>query len=678
MSEKRKRSLEGTTYRYAVTGTEAGAVRTLVAAGRDAVAPQAAGEGPGAGMKTSVAAAAEDALAALRRFASEEVRVEDPAAALARGEIHFYLEGLSGAEADALPPEPDPRKEKEKEAAPDDEPKKPTVLEDPVRLPGVPLVRIVYQGDRDASAAGRARMRDLLVEARLAGRDRLLRERGLGGDPAAVFAVDETSLATPAEVTGSWVGRYLTVFLLMFMLTGGSVVASDIVAGEKERGSLETLLTTAAGRSEIVAAKQLAILTVGAAITVIQAVNILAYMTFQLIPMPEDFVLRTPPLTVVTMLLLFLPVAALVACVLLMISAYAKSYKEAQLYFFPVFLLSLLPPMVAVLPGVSLRSIIALVPVANVSVAVREIMVGRFDWPMLGVVFVATLATSAWAVRHSARLLSNERLITASDTDAADLAGGPALFPRHVLRWYGIMAVVLFAVALNVPQLSSLRRQLAFNQLVIFTLFPLLMIARYRLDPREALALRRPHPLAWLAVLLIIPSGLITGTGVFLLANYVVPVPREVIEQFTRALVPADLPFWQVILLLSVTPGICEEIAFRGTLLHGLRRRFRPLALALVVGLIFGLFHVSLFRIVPTAFLGVVMTGMALLTGSILPGMVAHAGNNALAISLGSSGRNIGEFDWWVYVAAALVLAAAFRILYMVRTPYPGLRTDPR
>jgi len=665
MNERRRRGLEDTLYRYAVTGTEAEGVRALVAGGLDAVA----------------AADPDDpAITTLRKFRCEEVRVDDPAAALAAKDLHFYLEGLSGTEADALPPDEEAAKaedgeeegEGEKEKEP--EPERESILADPVRLPGVPIIRIVYQGDRDSSAAGQRSMRGLLAAARRAGRDAMLRESGLDADPAGVFKVEETSLASAAQVTGSNIGRFLTLFLMMFMLTGGSVVAMDIIAGEKERGSLETLLTTAAGRGEIVTAKQLAILTVGAFITVIQVANMLVYVTFKVIPLPENFVLDVPPKTIATLLLLFLPVAAFVACVLLMISAYAKTYKEAQLYFFPVYMVSLVPPLVAFLPGVSLRSIIALVPLANVSVAVREVMVGRFDWPMIAVVFVAMTAASAWAIRQSARMLSNERLISAGESGAADLAGGPALFPRQVLIWYGIMAAVLFGVALNVPQLATFRRQLLFNEIVIFTVFPLLMIKRYRLNIREALALRPVHPLVWLAVLLIVPSASLVGLGVFRLANLVIPVPKEMMQQFSREIFPKGMPIWELGLFLSVLPAVCEEIAFRGTLLHGLRARFRPAVLALVVGLIFGLFHVSLFRIVPTAFLGIVLTAIALLTGSIFPCMLAHAGNNAFAVWLGKTGHSELSLIWWVEAIAALVMAGGFYLLYRVRTPYPGLR----
>ena len=92
------------------------------------------------------------------------------------------------------------------------------------------------------------------------------------------------------------------------------------------------------------------------------------------------------------------------------------------------------------------------------------------------------------------------------------------------------------------------------------------------------------------------------------------------LEQFGRELMPESIPLWQLILFVAILPGICEEIAFRGTLLYGLRRKLRPLPLAVSVGLIFGFFHVALFRIIPTAFMGVMLTAMALLTGSIFPG----------------------------------------------------------
>lgn len=659
INERREKTLEQTVYKYAITGSQAAKVRQLIQDARASRAAQPSKQGR------------DDSL---ENFKFEEIQLKDPAAGLKAKDIHFYLEALSGEEADALPKKPEAKKD------PDD-PETPSGLIDknnlpPTRLKGVPLVKIYFQADRDVSQAGQRKVRDLLTRARRQERDRLLQKKGFPIDPVKVLATNDTSVASAGQVTGSYLGRFLTVFLLMFMLSGGAVAAMDIVAGEKERGSLETLLTTAARRSEIVAAKQLAIVAVALVITFIQVANILVYLTFKVIKLPKNFVIEAPPATILTLLLLFIPVAAVVAAALLMISAYAKSYKEAQLYFFPVYLISLIPGMAAVLPGISLRSAIVAVPVANVSVAVREVMVGKFDWPMIFVTFGVMALTAMVMLRASEKMLSRERLITASDSDAADLAGGAALFPKHVLRWYAVIGAILFAAAANVPQLATFRRQIVFNLLFLFLGGSLLMIRKYRLNIREALALRPVKPVVWLAVLLAIPSGHVVSIGVFRLANLVVPVPEQVLEQFSRDILPKNIPFWQLVFLITVMPGICEEISFRGTLLYGLRRRFHPAVLALVVGVIFGFFHVSLFRILPTAFMGVILTVITLLTGSIFPSMLAHAGNNGFALWAGLKGFPLGDLSWWLYLAAAAIFALSMYIIYRVRTPYPGLRTS--
>jgi hypothetical protein len=176
--------------------------------------------------------------------------------------------------------------------------------------------------------------RSLLERERSKGRDALLQKHGFAADPGKIISVEDQSLATESQVAGSFIGRFLTLFLVMLMLTGGSVASMDIIAGEKERGSLETILTTAVKRTEVVAAKQLTILTVALTITMIQTMA-------------------------VTVLILFIPVAAFISAVLLMLSTYAKSYKVAQLYFFPVYLVSWVPSLAAVLPGISLCSAIA-------------------------------------------------------------------------------------------------------------------------------------------------------------------------------------------------------------------------------------------------------------------------------------------------------------------------------
>src|SRR5690606_20614637 len=129
---------------------------------------------------------------------------------------------------------------------------------------------------------------------------------------AEVLPVAEINLASAAETSGLQVGRFLTVFLFLMALGDGAAAAIDIVAGEKERGTLETLLATPAGRREIVAARQLTVLAAALAITRVQVANLLLCAGLDLIPLPGNLVLDLAPAVVAALLVLYLPLAALV------------------------------------------------------------------------------------------------------------------------------------------------------------------------------------------------------------------------------------------------------------------------------------------------------------------------------------------------------------------------------
>jgi membrane protease YdiL (CAAX protease family) len=142
------------------------------------------------------------------------------------------------------------------------------------------------------------------------------------------------------------------------------------------------------------------------------------------------------------------------------------------------------------------------------------------------------------------------------------------------------------------------------------------------------------------------------------------------LEQLDQLFSP-NIPTWQLYLFVAVIPAIAEEITFRGILLNGLRRKVRPLLLPFAVGIIFGLFHFALFRIGPTAFLGVLLTIIALLTGSIFPGMLLHGLNNAFGVWASEHMLPLASLEWWHYCAATAIFGLAMWIVYRNRTPYP-------
>lgn len=663
MNRAREKKLQETVYRYAITGTAADEVRSFVAAARAHHAEKSPG---------SAAA-----------FKFEEVSPPDPITALAQGTIHFYLEGLTpdAMRTERAAPSVLPPSGGEEEAnnggdpvsaappAPETEPEN---WREPL-VDGAPVVRLVFRGDRDDSGAGMHRMRTTLQEARHLQRATTLQARGFPVAPHDVAAIKATNLASAGHVAGLALGRGITLFVLLFLMSGCAVVATDSLAGEKERGTLETLLTTAATRLEIIIAKHLAVFAVAITIALIQAGNLLAYVGLELIPISANLVAAVPPPIVLLLLVLFLPLAALAASVLLLTSGYAKSYKEAQLYFTPVFFIGVVLAFASFLPDLPLRSAIVMLPVANIAVAAREILVGSFDWTMIAIAWLVTAGAAAGATHLSVRFLAAEKLITATESDAIDFAGGPALFGRHVGRWFAVMWALLLIIS-NYTAPFDPRLQITINLVGLFLGAALLMLRWYRLPVREALALRSPRPVVWLAVIVAVPSAILSGLFVLYLANLLFPMPADMIEEMTKAFRFEDLPAWQLILFVGVLPGLCEEITFRGLLLHGLHRRLHPALLIVVVGLVFGLFHVTLPRILPTAYIGLLLTAVVLLTGSIYPAMLWHAASNSLMLLYGErllgATPTIGLYS----SLGAVALAACFWIIWRHRTPYPGLR----
>jgi len=607
--------LASAVHAYAVTGPEAALANALI------------GEASASGTREA-------------RF--KEVSSEDPGPELDEGAIQVWIEALAAGDAEKPP---------------------------------LPRLLLHHRGDREESLTALRQLERALRQAVEGRQGRVLAEHGVTVARAEVLPAEAVDLAPEAGSAGSRFGRTLTLMLVFLILGGGSVVAVDTLAGEKERGTLETLLTSAAGRRDIVAAKLLLILCVALAITLIQVLNLAFWGGLKLFELPNDLLAALTPGRLAVLFVLFLPVAALLSALLLYISGRSSTYREAQTWFLPLFLGALVPPAAAFLPGIELRSAIVLVPVANLSVGVTELLAGRADGPMLVLAWLVTAAAAVWVTGLAARTLTGERLLAAGQRDAAEALGGPALFPRRVLLWFALFWVIQFAVALNVEWMQPIERQVLFNVVLVFGGGALLLIRHFRLDPKEALALRAPHPAAWLAVLIGVPAGLLTGLGVFRLASLLFPVPEALLQAFSETLAPKDLPDWQMLLFLAVLPGIFEEIAFRGVLTYGLSRRLRPVALVLSVGIIFGLFHSALFRIAPTAFLGVLLTSVVLLTASIFPAMLWHGLNNAFALLAGRAGADLADLPPVYYAVAAVVLALAFWILWRTRRPYPGLRT---
>lgn len=581
------------------------------------------------------------------------VSVQDPVQALTADELDLHLETFHASEWE--------------EAVARDT----TDLETPEGYEGVRVFRVHYHAAHTASREGESLLREALEAQRETRRDSMALAAGFPVDPGEVARLEARNVAPEEVVQGARMGRFFTLILIGLVLLGGSALATDTLAGEKERGTLNTLLTSAASRTEIITGKLLAVMLVGFAIALIQVVNLWFFLGLGIVEAGAGFAVNVSLPMALGLLVLFLPVVALTSGVLLLTSAYARSYKEAQLYMTPVLLGMALPALAPLLPDISLQSAIVAVPLANLSVAVRDLLVGQLSLPWAVGAWGVTAGAAAWVTHRSVRALHDEGLIT-GDTSKAEFFGGDALFRKRILIWILALWAGKILLDVNMP-FEDLRLVSLVSVGLVFGLFPFVVIRYFNLDPTEVLALRRPRPGVWLGVLIGVPAGLLLAGTLFQLMQFVIPVPQETLESFGQGLMPDHIPFWQLFIFLALVPGITEELTFRGVLLHGLRRRFGPVGLALAVGLIFGVFHFALFRIPTTAMLGVILTFVTLMTGSIFPAVVWHILNNGLAFYLGRSEIEFGgEGLGWALLGVG-AMGLAFWIIWQNRTPYPDV-----
>jgi sodium transport system permease protein len=217
------------------------------------------------------------------------------------------------------------------------------------------------------------------------------------------LVIVERGTATARERLGEAFGGILPYMLIPFCFLGALYPAIDLGAGEKERGTLETLLLAPVPRSRIVLGKFLVVFTTGVVAALLTVVGLGAWLAIEGPALGGDMgeVLRTiGALDLGLVAVMLLPTTAMFAALLLCISIYAKSFKEAQSYAAPLNLLVILPAVFAMLPGVELDWTWAMVPVTNVALAIKELVKGTIDYTMLVAILGSSTAVAAallWA-----------------------------------------------------------------------------------------------------------------------------------------------------------------------------------------------------------------------------------------------------------------------------------------
>lgn len=254
-------------------------------------------------------------------------------------------------------------------------------------------------------------------------RDRTIREhldaRQLPDSLVHPFNIQQKNVAPPEKVGGAILGGLVPYFVILLCLTGAMYPAMDLTAGEKERGTIETILCSPVSRTHLVLGKFLMVLTASlatAALSIASMAGSFGAGKKLLLGLTGGAVDAALQITitgkaVVSIFFVVLPLAVFFSAALLALSIFAKSFKEAQSYISPLMIVLVLPAVAALLPGVELTPTLALVPVLNTSLVSKEIITGTYRWDLIALIFLSSSVYAGVAIAIAVKLFQREDVL---------------------------------------------------------------------------------------------------------------------------------------------------------------------------------------------------------------------------------------------------------------------------
>jgi len=455
------------------------------------------------------------------------------------------------------------------------------------------------------------------------------------------ISVTAESISTSEQNAGSIMGIVLPFILILAILTGAIYPAIDATAGERERGTLETIMTLPVRKSEIMVSKFLSVSTIAIFTALLNILSMSAmtfylYKTMGLSGVSSGSFEFSQFIPAIVSLLICLPIFAMFTSALcLCVCIFAKSFKEANNITSPIMIVFMFAAMVSILPNVELSEKTALIPVSNVSLLVKSVFSLDFDVRLVAIVLFSNLFYCLLMIFFMSTLFSSEDVLFGESTSGIHLFERRANLKKGTMPGYADLLLVLSAVMLLVVYLGSIVTLKAgfystlFVQVLIFAI-PLLYAIYIRCDLKKLYFIKAPRIRQLLATVLIwIGAFSVNQTLVFLLSK-IIPSMEENSDLLTESILNGG--FIPAMIIVGITPAICEEATFRGFLFGSLKHRTRVWIAILVSAAVFGLYHMNFLQFFTGLFMGSVMAFMIEKSDSIFNTVLFHMLNNSISV----------------------------------------------
>ncbi len=469
----------------------------------------------------------------------------------------------------------------------------------------------------------------------------MIAEEGL--DVQAVFepiVYARQDIASSEQSIGSIMGSILPFMLVISLLMGTMYPAIDTTAGERERGTLETILTLPVTNRQLIVSKFITVAVIGIASALLNILSMgaITFYMYKMMDMQTDMgsfdLAKFIPAILVCILAVF-AFSLFISAVAMCVTSFAKSYKEANNYITPLMLVVMFVGYVGFIPNIELTQTMAMVPVANICLLVKNMLLFKVDYAAIAMVLLSNVAYAVIAILFLSKIYDSEAILF------SDGKAGLQLFEkRSNLKKGGVPTVsdVWFVVAVTMLLVLYAGSMLqikyglmgVFGTQLILLAVPLFLVIYTKRDVKETYGFAYAKMADYLGSTVLIVGAYLVNLVIAVGLMSLFPESAGNVETVFEDIMSGNVP--AVFLVIALAPAVCEEMLFRGVIMHSLKVKYRvPSAIAITAAL-FGLYHMSLVKFIPTGLLGLLLCLVVWKTGSIYPAMLMHFINNAISV----------------------------------------------
>ncbi len=279
-------------------------------------------------------------------------------------------------------------------------------------------IQVTYDKSKDRSRIARARIDGEIRRYRDRYLEKKGNELGISRQEMQLFTVASKNVASSRQMGQFLLGLMLPLFLIIMLAVGGIFPAIDATAGEREKSTWETLMTTATARINIILAKYLYVATMTAAAGILNIIAMMLSVRTVVAPIlgeqMEDFSFQFPLRAVPLILLVTVLLALFIAAGMMILASFARTFKEGQSLVSPLYVAIFMPAMFLQFPGIQFTPVLAVIPVVNVVMVFREAIAGVFQWRLIGITLAVELLSVLLALRLAATILRYEDFLVGS------------------------------------------------------------------------------------------------------------------------------------------------------------------------------------------------------------------------------------------------------------------------